>query len=73
MVSTLLLVLAAWILLSIILVLPLARMMHIASGESAESPLKGNDPASKDQLSLQYSAGYAGTFPHSKGKVGWFE
>ena len=48
MLSTLLLVLTIWILLSLIIVFPLAKLMHAGSGEGPEGLLtEDNDPAQK--------------------------
>ena len=48
MLSTVLLILAIWVLLSVIISLPLGEMMHIGSGESPKSPLKDKEPALRD-------------------------
>jgi hypothetical protein len=46
MLSTLLLILTIWILFSLIIAFPLAKMMHVGSGEGPESLLRSDkDPA----------------------------
>ena len=48
MLSTVLLILAIWVVLSFIVSLPLARMMHIGSGENPESSQRDKEPALRD-------------------------
>ena len=47
MLYTVLLILAIWVLLSVIVAFPLAEMMHTGSGENPEGLVKDDDPASK--------------------------
>jgi hypothetical protein len=47
MLYTGLLILAIWVVISFIVSLPLAKMMHIGSGEGPKGLLKDDDPALK--------------------------